>query len=286
MQAVAHAKNVIEALGQLKNSEADAERILGNDTIEILGKGLELHSNEASNKELIDWKRVRSIIEHENILINQRLTWLFTSQGALFLLFGSQYVSHINKKESMSILLAMIGSIILGILISYSIYMNIRNADYQISRATRWWYRRAFKIRNDVSEELNTLRKGAISDMHQMHPPVAFSRKVEEIFEDDYVRRNLERSFLATKLRKWILKFRFVLRVSRIQNVPVFFLLAWLCIAIGLGIREFKFWIFVRPYFIKYGIEYGISGALIILLLMSLSILFRSDYLEEDDENH
>src|ERR1019366_5578650 len=38
---------------------------------------------EFSDQEIIDWKRVRAALEHENLLINQRFTWLISCQGLL-----------------------------------------------------------------------------------------------------------------------------------------------------------------------------------------------------------
>lgn len=38
------------------------------------------------------WKLARSLIEHENILVNHRLTWLMTSQAFLFAAFSALFV--------------------------------------------------------------------------------------------------------------------------------------------------------------------------------------------------
>jgi hypothetical protein len=43
---------------------------------------------EFNDPEIVDWKRVRSAIEHENDLTNHRFTWLMASQGFLFAAFG------------------------------------------------------------------------------------------------------------------------------------------------------------------------------------------------------
>ena len=34
--------------------------------------------DEFHDREIVDWKRVRSALEHENLLTNHRLTWLLT----------------------------------------------------------------------------------------------------------------------------------------------------------------------------------------------------------------
>jgi hypothetical protein len=51
---------------------------------------------EFSDPAIVDWKRVRSAIEHENVLTNQRFTWLLTSQG--FLLGGFVLVFQASTK--------------------------------------------------------------------------------------------------------------------------------------------------------------------------------------------
>src|SRR5205085_3238481 len=39
------------------------------------------------------WKLARTVIEHENILVNQRLTWLLTSHAFLFTFFSGLFVA-------------------------------------------------------------------------------------------------------------------------------------------------------------------------------------------------
>lgn len=69
----------------------------------ILVKGVEISENEYSNRDLINWRRVRSIIEHENHLINHRITWLLLSQAGLLAAFSTIYAKWwdvINKVDS------------------------------------------------------------------------------------------------------------------------------------------------------------------------------------------
>jgi hypothetical protein len=39
--------------------------------------------DEFKDREYADWKRIRSALEHENTLVNHRVTWLLTSQAFL-----------------------------------------------------------------------------------------------------------------------------------------------------------------------------------------------------------
>lgn len=60
-------------------------------------------SSELSNRQeghsgsLEQWKQVRSLIEHEDEVTHQRLTWLFNSQALLFAAFALIFQALINK---------------------------------------------------------------------------------------------------------------------------------------------------------------------------------------------
>jgi len=49
--------------------------------------------DEFHDAEIVDWKRVRSAIEHENELTNHRLTWMLNSQAFLFAAFALTFAS-------------------------------------------------------------------------------------------------------------------------------------------------------------------------------------------------
>lgn len=44
--------------------------------------------DEFKNRALTNWKRARSVMEHENLLVNHRMTWFLMSQAALFTAFA------------------------------------------------------------------------------------------------------------------------------------------------------------------------------------------------------
>jgi hypothetical protein len=98
--------------------------------------------DEFKSRPHADWKRVRGAIEHENNIINNRLTWLFTSQ---LILFGG-YFSLIQKSieegidihdkafnQSLTILP------FIGIGVSAVILVGIDAAIKQIHALDVWW---------------------------------------------------------------------------------------------------------------------------------------------------
>jgi hypothetical protein len=50
----------------------------------VLQRLQDLRFDEFKDEELVNWRRIRTSVEHENILINHRLSWLFSSQAFLF----------------------------------------------------------------------------------------------------------------------------------------------------------------------------------------------------------
>jgi hypothetical protein len=134
IQALA-SREIRRFLEQSPSTEAN-KRIL-----EIFYKHREfLRFDEFKDKELADWKRVRSAIEHENALVNHRLTWLLSSQGFLFAGFGVVYASkNINELNLYGLaVLAVIA--ILGMATSFKIFQDIDVAASQLKELDRWWH--------------------------------------------------------------------------------------------------------------------------------------------------
>jgi hypothetical protein len=98
---------------------------------------------EHNDAEIVDWKRVRSSIEHENTLTNHRLTWLLTSQGFLLgafaLLFqasGKNDVPPDFKPFYPSVLASIAFT---GIMVSLYLRLGLRAAQMQHDRLRDWW---------------------------------------------------------------------------------------------------------------------------------------------------
>jgi hypothetical protein len=92
---------------------------------------------------ITDWKRVRSCIEREDDLIDQRLRWLLTSQGFLFTAFAAALAAITSEKvDPKTQLLAqlLIGSLaIMALAICLMVYSKISAAEDHLSRLRRYW---------------------------------------------------------------------------------------------------------------------------------------------------
>lgn len=95
---------------------------------------------------ITDWKRVRSCIEREDDLIDQRLRWLLTSQGFLFTAFAAALAAISSEKvDPKTQLLAqlLIGSLaIMALAICLMVYSKISAAEVHLDRLRRYWKRR------------------------------------------------------------------------------------------------------------------------------------------------
>jgi hypothetical protein len=102
--------------------------------------------DEFHDPEIVDWKRVRSSIEHENLLTNHRLTWLLSSQGILLAAFALVYQASFKAGENpinlglVHIVLAVLA--FTGILISLYLWVGLRAAYIQHNRLRDWWNNR------------------------------------------------------------------------------------------------------------------------------------------------
>lgn len=102
--------------------------------------------DEFHDDEIVDWKRVRSAIEHENELTNHRLTWLLTSQGFLFAAFALifQASTKTDVKDELRIFYYYIlaGFAATGIIISFYLWLLLQGAEIQHEKLRTWWLKR------------------------------------------------------------------------------------------------------------------------------------------------
>ncbi len=95
---------------------------------------------------ITDWKRVRSCIEREDDLIDQRLRWLLTSQGFLFTAFAAALAAITSEKvDPKTQLLAqlLIGALaIMALLICLMVYSKISAAEVHLERLRQYWKKR------------------------------------------------------------------------------------------------------------------------------------------------
>lgn len=108
--------------------------------------------DEFRDDQVVDWKRARAVIEHENQLINHRITWLLVIQGALITWSGSQIgkvlgVEQCSKISGCPQLGSLLPIALIGALVSIFISLTLSQAEKQIQEAVRWW-----KIRIEENE--------------------------------------------------------------------------------------------------------------------------------------
>jgi hypothetical protein len=98
--------------------------------------------DEFHDEEIVDWKRCRLAIEHENQLVNHRLSWMFASQGFLFAAFGAIWnswkYSASTKASTETITSVAILTIIclVGIAVCAGIQMSVLEAEMQLASLT------------------------------------------------------------------------------------------------------------------------------------------------------
>lgn len=99
--------------------------------------------DEFGDIEIVNWKRVRSAIEHENQLTNHRLTWLLSSQAFLFaafaLVFQASTNINVNPDKNVFYQFVLAGISSTGILVGLYIQRPLRTAEIQHDRLRDWW---------------------------------------------------------------------------------------------------------------------------------------------------
>lgn len=125
----------------------------------LVAKRDEIKFEELNNPFITDWKRVRGQIEHEDDLINQRITWLITTNAFLFAAF---FLS--QKKDSVDSFLSLakyfsVAIPIIGILFSVTYLTAIDAAMSQIKLINEWWKERKKSdprnYKDDADDEFN-----------------------------------------------------------------------------------------------------------------------------------
>jgi hypothetical protein len=89
------------------------------------------------------WKEARSVIEHENTLINHRFTWLILVQAALFTFAAALLTRPAGPSRQNQYAVVACA----GIVLSLWMYLQMRNADRAIQDVCQWW--KQFEPDND-----------------------------------------------------------------------------------------------------------------------------------------
>jgi hypothetical protein len=99
--------------------------------------------DEFHDDEIVDWKRVRSAIEHENELTNHRLTWMLNSQAFLFAAFALTFQASTKKDVDASFLpfymYVLAGISLTGILAAAYLSSGLAAAQRQHKQLEKWW---------------------------------------------------------------------------------------------------------------------------------------------------
>lgn len=105
--------------------------------------------DEFHDPEIVDWKRVRAAIEHENTLTNYRLIWFLTSQGFLFSAFAAVFQALVKSNAPSAtqnfelIVTALIWMIpILGICVCVYLWVHLHAAQTQHNELHKWWIKK------------------------------------------------------------------------------------------------------------------------------------------------
>lgn len=146
--------------------------------MELYGKQLDLlRFDEFKNRDVADFKRVRALIEHENGLINHRLTWLLSAQGLLFAGLGVILNKDKWRGDDGSLLLLLIVCLI-GLLTSRGIEISISYAGAQIDRIDEWWHKRKDSSYTSID---GFIHRQKIYEKHLQvnHPDLQYRQKKE-----------------------------------------------------------------------------------------------------------
>jgi hypothetical protein len=130
-----------QILAYKKSGSELNEEVFGS----ILLKLHEIRFDEFKNHEMTKFRRVRQCIEHENILVNHRMTWLITTHIALFALLSALIIrflsgdasASINAREHFAIFIFVIS--ILGMFICFNVFRSLSNAVTQLHSLTKWY---------------------------------------------------------------------------------------------------------------------------------------------------
>jgi hypothetical protein len=122
--------------------------------------------DEAKDKALADWKRIRSAIEHENMLVNHRLTWLFTTQGFLIAFFGLIIKLYIDLQDDKRntffgpLIIISVTICVLALYMCRSVRRGLIGASDQLRKIDNWWHFRPDGVVDPLcSSKIGHLRK-------------------------------------------------------------------------------------------------------------------------------
>ncbi len=98
---------------------------------------------------IVDWERVRGQIEHEDSLINHRITWVIQINAMLLAAFGAgvYFIKEPSRAANLSpqylsLSLLLVTLVLFGVLVSFIEFRSIKIANAQIEWLFHWWNER------------------------------------------------------------------------------------------------------------------------------------------------
>lgn len=142
--------------------------------------------DEFKDRRFADWRRVRLAIEHENTLVNHRITWLLTSQAfvisATVAIFNEALKPDGISLDKAWILLSVIS--IVSLLICFAIGRALMEADKQLDSLDKWWYQ-YWNLNNywtDIEERQRLVAMGR----RDGHPEIQ-GRRREKVYKVKWI---------------------------------------------------------------------------------------------------
>lgn len=147
-----------------------------------------------------DWNRIRAAIEHENTLVNQRLTWLLGAQTILFAGFGVVFAVDNGERwqSDLSTIIFLTAIAWVAIIISVNIRRQIDLAGKQLAQLDSWWHRM------DIASLDEEMQRKLRAKRLPLHPPLQL-RDSPSFGLDEMMR--IENVFIIC----WLLVFSLVL---------------------------------------------------------------------------
>lgn len=133
--------------------------------------------DEFKDQRYADWRRIRLALEHENTLVNHRITWLLTSQAfliaALVGVFNeAQKPEGLDEQQAWWFSLAIAA---ISLTICLAIGRSLAEASFHLDHLDKWWYRKWNENKDWANWEG---RKNAIEKSLSGHPEIQGRRSV------------------------------------------------------------------------------------------------------------
>jgi hypothetical protein len=163
--------------------------------------------DEFNDNSLAYWRSVRASIEHENQLVNYRITWLLAFEALLFGALGIfvkeylEYMKHVSMPPLRLYFIALFGFVNIGIIAALYIERYMRGAEDAHEALVKWW-------RDWCKDNPSSSTNPPIAGSGDLDPTISLQKFNLEPSEDSF-------NYLIAKF-------------TRQSRYPLLFVLAWL----------------------------------------------------------